>query len=263
MHIPSRRRFLSWGLLLAVAASGAAKAESGLRLEWPEAFGEISATTYDTQRVKVGEALLRIEHLEDGNVSVVTETSITDGASTLMTALFAPVGEGRDLRPLYQASRSFDEERQPLGMLEIDHREGVARCHKPDGTQSGEISLPENDQVANVTLNLLFAPLVRKERETIDFQLFFCGLGMRVVDFEAVLTPESRRDGDHHLLEVRYGPDLGLANLIAPAFLPRLSFWFGAEAPHRWMAHRLPLYGRGPEVFVVRDGMPTGWLDDE
>ena len=50
--------------------------------------------------------------------------------------------------------------------------------------------------------------------------------------------------------------------LVAQNFIPKLSFWFDPEAPHRWMAHRLPLYGKGPEVFVVRDGVPTDWLGD-
>jgi hypothetical protein len=43
---------------------------------------------------------------------------------------------------------------------------------------------------------------------------------------------------------------------------PKLSFWFGREAPHPWVAHRLPLYSGGPEVFVVRgDVSSTALLD--
>ena len=113
-----------------------------------------------------------------------------------------------------------------------------------------------------MTLNLLFLPLVRRETDAVRFQLFFCGLGMRLVDFEARRAPESEKDSESPLVEVRYGPDLGIANLIAPAFLPKLSFWFAATTPHRWMAHRLPLYGRGPEVFVVRNRVPMNWLSD-
>ncbi len=263
MRTAPRRRSLLWGLSLAVAASGAANAESALRLDWPATLGVIPATTYDAERAEVGKAHVVIERLEDGNVRVISESGFMSGARTVTAGLFEPVDGGRRLRPVLQESRSFDPQSQPLGKLEIDHRAGIARCYTSELKPSGEIALPDADRVANVTLNLLFLPLVRKEREKIDFQLFFCGLGMRVVDFEAALTPESRNGGAQRVLEVRYGPDLGLASIVASAFLPKLSFWYAPEAPHRWMAHRLPLYGRGPEVFVVRDGVPTRWLGDE
>jgi hypothetical protein len=29
------------------------------------------------------------------------------------------------------------------------------------------------------------------------------------------------------------------------------------------MGHRLPLYAKGPEVFVVREGVPAAWFADE
>lgn len=263
MRTAPRRRNLLWGLALAAAASSVANAESALRLDWPPAIGAIAGTTYDTERAEVGKAHVVIERLDDGNVRVISESGFTGGARTVTSALFEPVDGGLSLRPVHQESRSFDEQSQPLGKLEIDHRAGVARCYTSELKLSGEIALPDADRVANVTLNLLFLPLVRKEQEEIDFQVFFCGLGMRVVDFKAALTPESRNGGEHRVLEVRYGPDLGLANIIAPVFVPKLSFWYAPETPHRWMAHRLPLYGRGPEVLVVRDGVPPGWLGDE
>ena len=62
---------------------------------------------------------------------------------------------------------------------------------------------------------------------------------------------------------MRYGPDFGIATLVARSFVPKLSFWFDAAEPHQWMAHRLPLYGDGPEVYVVRDGVPTRWLGQD
>ena len=46
------------------------------------------------------------------------------------------------------------------------------------------------------------------------------------------------------------------------ALVPQLAMWFEAEAPYRWMGHRIPLYGGGPDVFVVREGVPTRWLGD-
>jgi hypothetical protein len=45
--------------------------------------------------------------------------------------------------------------------------------------------------------------------------------------------------------------------------IPRLSFWFDPTTPTPWLAYRLPLYSKGPEVLVVRDGVPTRWLADE
>lgn len=262
MRTTPRRLGLLWGLSLALATGGTANAESALRLDWPPTLGVIPAATYDTERAEVGKAHVVIERLDDGNVRVLSESGFTGGARTVTSGLFEPVDGDRSLRPLLQESRSFDPQSQPLGKLEIDHRAGIARCYTPEFKPSGEVALPDIDRVANVTLNLLFLPLVRKEQEKIDFQIFFCGLGMRVVDFEATLTRESRNGGPHPVLEVRYGPDLGLASIIAPAFLPKLSFWFAPDAPHRWMAHRLPLYGRGPEVLVIRDGVAPAWLGD-
>ena len=54
---------------LAITALGpASRADSGLRLPYPDFFGEIPAATYDDTRVRVGSANLRVEKLESGNV---------------------------------------------------------------------------------------------------------------------------------------------------------------------------------------------------
>jgi hypothetical protein len=148
-------------------------------------------------------------------------------------------------------------------VLSVDHVQGIASCKNADGGVRGQIALPPNDRVANVPLNLLFLPLVRHEEEEISFQLFMCGGGAHFIDFVANLAPSSRNGKrPKTVVEVRYGPDFGFATLVAQNFVPKLSFWFDPEAPHRWMAHRLPLYGKGPEVFVVREGVPPGWLGD-
>ena len=61
---------------------------------------------------------------------------------------------------------------------------------------------------------------------------------------------------------MRYGPDFGtVISMIAQGLIPQLSFWFDPEASDPWIAHRLPLYSKGPEVFVIRDGVPASWLD--
>ena len=44
--------------------------------------------------------------------------------------------------------------------------------------------------------------------------------------------------------------------------MPKLSFWFDPRSASPWLAHRIPLYSKGPEVFVIRDGLPTGWFPD-
>jgi hypothetical protein len=171
-------------------------------------------------------------------------------------------GNGR-LRPLLQESRSFSADGSGMGVLSIDHARQRATCTNADGSSAGEVALPARDRVANLTLNLLFLPLVRREQEELSFQVFLCGGGPRLVDFVANLSPASRNGKRPALLEVRYGPDLGIASLVARNFIPKLSVWFDPDSPHRWMAHRVPLYGSGPEVFVVRDGVPTRWLADD
>ena len=99
--------------------------------------------------------------------------------------------------------------------------------------------------------------------DEVTFDLFFCALGFRFIGFAANLAPDSAEHGGTHAREVRFGPDFGIASLIASAVVPRLSIWFTPEEPHAWMAHRLPLYGGGPEVLVVREGVPPRWLGDD
>jgi hypothetical protein len=259
-----RITFWRWpALLLAAAtlAAGTGHAESELLMEYPGFFGPIPASTYDVDRRQVGEARLVIEELGNGNVRMSSESGFTDGARTLATAELVPVAGSTKLRPVLQESRSFDPDGNPLGVLSIDHVQGTASCRNPNGEMREEIALPSNDRVANVPLNLLFLPLVRREKKEVTFQFFMCGGRAHFMDFVANLAPSSRNGKQpRNVVEVRYGPDFGFATLVAQNFVPKLSFWFDPEAPHRWMAHRLPLYGKGPEVFVVREGVPTHWL---
>jgi len=251
---------LSLALIAFAIAPTRGAAESNLLLDSPEVFGSVDASTYDVNRKRVGDAHLVVENLDDGNVRLISESGFTGGARTVITATFEPASAPGKLRPRQQESRSFDPEGNALGRLLIDHDAGVARCFDPAGAQSAELAIPSEDHVANTTLSLLFLPLVRRETDQVEFQLFFCGLGTRFVTFTAnrVATNETA-----NVMEVRYGPDFGFATLVASSFVPRLSFWFDPESPHRWLAHRLPLYGKGPEVFVVRKGIPPRWLGDE
>lgn len=245
-----------------LAATGAS-ARSALVVDYPDGFGTVPAATYDTERHRVGKANLVLERLDDGRVRMFSESGFTAGPRTVLTALLEPVEGERKLRPLLEESRSFDASGAALGVLSIDHARGVGTCRKPDGEQVAELALPETDRVANVTLNLLFLPLVRKELDDLSFQLFLCGGGAKIVDFVANLAPGSR-DGKHPpAIEVRYSPDFGFASMVARSFVPKLSVWFDPKEPHRWLAHRVPLYGQGPEVFVIRDGVPPRWLGED
>jgi len=259
-------RLLAAALAAALLGSAPpARAESALRMEYPESFGAIPAATYDTERHRVGTAHLVIEHLDDGNVRLFSESGITGGARTVATAELAPEPDGHWLRLVLQESRSFEADGTPRGLLRIDHRSRRGSCTAlSDGGATYTLELPEHDRVANVPMNLFFLPLVRGDAERLDFQLFLCGGGPRLVDFEAIRAPANGPEAAHDVVEVRYGPHLGpVLSLVAPAVLPRLSFWFDRARPYRWLAHRVPLYGDGPEVMVIREGIPPGWLADQ
>ncbi len=238
-----------------------AVAESNLVLDLPDVFGSVNASTFDANRKRVGDAHLVLERLAGGTVRLISDSGFTGGARTVITASFEPTAALTKLRPLRQESRSFAPDGKPLGRLVIDHEKGVGRCFDPQGVQTGELAIAGEDRVANTTLSLLFLPLVRREADEIAFQLFFCGLGTRFVDFTA--NRASNHGKAPNVVEVRYGPDFGFATLVASSFVPRLSFWFDSQPPHRWLAHRLPLYGNGPDVFVIREGVPPRWLGDE
>ena len=245
---------LALGGFFALPAAG----ESDLVLDYPDAVGTIDASTYDVERKRVGDAHLVVEKLDDDHLRILSESGFTGGARTVITATFEQIDGKPKLRPLRQESRSFDHDGNALGRLLIDHVEGYGRCFDPAGAQSAEIAIPSEDRVANTTLSLLFLPLVRGDTDEISFQIFLCGLGTRFVSFIANRAPGNGKPID--VVEVRYGPDFGIATLVASSLIPKLSFWFDPESPHRWMAHRLPLYGKGPEVFVIRDGIPSSLL---
>jgi hypothetical protein len=95
----------------------------------------------------------------------------------------------------------------------------------------------------------------------VNFQFFMCRGGPRLLDFEARVAARNGSKRGGNLVEVRYGPDFGaVVSLIAQGLIPQLSFWFDPDAQDAWIAHRLPLYSKGPEVFVIRDGVPANWL---
>jgi hypothetical protein len=236
--------------MLALVGAAPVQADSDLSISLPERFGSIPASTFDPSGQRVGDGQMLIEQLDAGRVRVVHQSGIEGGARTVATALLEPTPGGASLRPVLQESRSFDPAGNALGMLSIDHRKALATCRKPDGTEVSRLTLPEDDRVANVPLELLFLPLVRGEQETISFQILLCRDGARFMDFEAHRV-ETDAPGDP--VEVRYEPDLGLIpTVLVRAWLPRLSVWYDRAKPHRWLAARLPLYAKGPEVVVIR-----------
>ena len=253
----------SLGIALGFALAGLAgvvRAESSLRLPYPSHFGAIPAATFDTDGKRVGAADVRIERLENGNVRIASESGVEDGARTVAFALLAPIDSGEALQILTQESRSFDEAGTPLGVLRVDHGTGVASCQGVNGEGKREkIELPDRDQVANVPLSLLFLPLARGNRETIRFQIFACRGSPRILDFEARV--EADDGSDPKLVKVRYSPDFGpVFSWVAKAVIPELAVWYDRESPHSWMAASGPLYAKGPEVVVIRAGLPASRL---
>lgn len=265
----SRARGMRIACVAAAAwlVASAARAESGLVLAYPAVFETIAASTYDESGQRVGSAHLVIEKLDGGNVRILSESRIDGGARTIATADLAPIDGGRGLQLQVEESRSFSPDGDALGVLRIDHRDAVVSCIPPSGNGASvqTLELPGGDRIANVPLNLLFLPLVQGDVDTVEFQFVLCRGGARLLDFEArVARRENGSNGSGGLVEVRYGPDYGkLISLIGRRLMPRLAFWFDPEAPNPWLAHRLPLYSRGPEVLVVREGVPTSLLTEE
>jgi hypothetical protein len=144
-----------------------------------------------------------------------------------------------------------------MGVLSIDHESGIASCTKGHGAEAErqELILPANDRVANVPLNLLFQPLVDGSASEISFQLLLCRFGARLIDIDARVAIQDVDSPTDSIIEIESRPNLGRAlSLMASKWTPKLSVWFDPLSKNRWVAHRIPLYSKGPEVFVIRDG---------
>jgi hypothetical protein len=250
------------GLLL--VAAGSARAESALRLPYPHVFGTIPASTYDEHYKRVGSAHLVIENVDDTRVRLLVESGIDGGARTVATAELETVDGGRFLKLVRQESRSIDAHGIPMGVLSIDHENGIATCDKPKGDhmQTEQLMLPEHDRVANVPLTLLFQPLVEGTTDEVTFQLLLCRFGARLIDIDAHVVPHDDGDEDTDpIVEVEYQPNFGrFVSLVAETWIPKLYMWFDRRSSNPWIAHRIPLYSKGPEVFVIRDGVPGAAL---
>jgi hypothetical protein len=250
-------------LLLLASSAPPARGESTLSLSQPESFGEVAADTYDEEGRRVGSANLRIERLTNGNVMIEVSTSIDGSARSAASAELAPNGSDGSLRLVRERTQAVDETQRQMGVTTIDHVAGVAQCGKPEGSDEEpvRVELPTNDRVVNVPLNLLFQPLVRGETDVIDFQVLLCrARGARIVNAQAKVADAIDEEGDR-LVEIRYSLNFGpiLSRLAAP-FMPQLSFWFEGNSPGAWVGHRMPLFSKGPTVFVVRSGFSPNLL---
>jgi hypothetical protein len=255
-----------WSAVLAIwlLVAGTAAAESALRLPYPAKFGLIPASTYDTDYKRVGDAHIVLENLSDDRIRLVVESGIEGGARTVATAELEPIEDHRFLRLLRQESRSIDADGVALGVLTIDHQKGVASCEKGGSgdLNTQRLTLPDQDRVANVPLNLLFQSLVDGSKDTLNFQVLLCRFGARLVDIDARVVS---RGGDSSsaspFIEVEYQPNFGkFVSLVAQNLMPRLSVWFDTRVSISWIAHRVPLYSKGPEVLVIRDAVASDWL---
>jgi hypothetical protein len=241
----------------AIGAGAAARAESAMLLPMPEAFGAVDGGTFDATGHRVGQAQMSAAKRPDGRIELSARSGIEGSARTQASALLEPAEDGRSLRLLSQRSESFDESGASLGLLSIDHAKRTANCAAPDGGSAQEIELPDLDHVVNVPLNLLFQQLVRGETEEVAFQFLLCRFGARLVDARAELAGAA----EGGLVEVRTKLDLGpLLSSVAAPFLPTLSFWFDRAHPGSWVAHRMPLFSKGPTVLVVRSGVSPAQL---
>jgi hypothetical protein len=235
-----------------------------MTLPYPTFFGTIPAATYDVHRNRLGDAFLAIDLRDDGFVVLDVVSGIEGGAKNVVHAELEPVrvGDETRLRIARQRSQSFDPSGKPMVLLEIDHEAGEARCTPPgkDPESVPAVSLPKHDRVANVPLNLLFQPLARGESKRIKFQVFLCLGGPRLVNFVANTSKRSGRR-KQKVQEIRYGPDFGkVFSWVADTVTPELYFWFDAEGTGQYVGHRMPLYSKGPEVLVIRDGFPPNAL---
>jgi hypothetical protein len=238
-------------------------AESVVNLPYPapDAFRVTPASTFDESGKRVGDASIEISLREDGHVMLQMLSGYEGGARIVLDAELAPVtiAETRMLRVLHESSHSFDPDGKPLVRLDIDHVEGEASCTDPeDKANRSTMPLPSPDRVVNVPLNLLFQPLGQGGLNTINTQSFFCLGGARLMGFNAVLQDkaESNDAPDDHIREIRYAPDgKGLISWAAKAVAPKISFWMNTQDRGAYVAHRMPLYSKGPIVYVIADGV--------
>lgn len=240
-------------LLCILLCADRAEAASSLRLPEPEVYGELRASTHDPAGVPLGPAHLRVARGPRGRVVLESGSSIAGQESVLLSALLEPAESGSALRLVEQRSRTLDADGALLVEMAIDHESGLARC--TSGGRQETIALPEGDRVANVAMNLLLLPLARRDVEELRFQALVCRGEPQLVDVSARRTGRIVRPAaGTEAIEIEYRVELNpILARIAQPFLPRILFWIDpGAAPDPWVAHQMPLFPKGPTVFVVR-----------
>lgn len=253
------RRFRALAIVLAALSleSAPARAESALRLAKLAPFGTIPAATYDERTgERLGDADVRLTRLESGNLLLLGYGAIDGEALMQVATELEPTPDGGALHPVWQESRSWRRGGVTQGQMWIDHRAGFAVCTPAEdsGEEAIRVELPRHDRIANVPMHLLLEPLAAGHGDTVEFQFLACRAGRAVKATAHVLQRGEARPGGP--VEVRSELDLGLLTPLARAFLPHFSFWFDPTQTGSWIAHRMPLFTGGPEVLVVRRGVP-------
>lgn len=248
-------RWLAAGWLT-VALATSAQAESVLRFPVPGDLGTRPAVTHDANGRPIGRASMSLEKTGVATIQLTGTAGVDTGGSTRVEAEFEILDSGRQMKLVRQLSESITVEGRSLGTLQVDHEKGTASCTPPPGSdrEVAVLPLPQADRVANVPLHLLFAPLARDEQEEIRFDVLLCRDNPRFMEFEAwVIEPESGTV-ESDAVEIRYRPALGsLVGFLAQSIVPDLRFWVDGPEKNRYVGHRMPLYSRGPEIWVLRE----------
>jgi hypothetical protein len=245
---------MTWAALgLLVVGISPAAGDSILLPEPPE-LGSFESVTYDGAGRRLGESALVLERHGDGKIRGRLDTSAGDTGRMQASVLLEPTAGG--LRLLHEESQSYAGRDRAFPLLHVDHVAGVATCTPAPGSGQSfrRIDLPPDERIVNVPLNLFFLPLVRGQVDELEFQIFVCARGGRVIDFVAHATERTGADG-RPLIEVRYRPDLGPFSWLASPLVPDLAFWFDRGGGGRYVAHRIPLHPDGPVVLVAGLGV--------
>jgi hypothetical protein len=252
-------------MLSVLLLAGVAGAESELLLPVPKSFGVVPASTYDEKGRRVGDAHLAVERLENGRVRLIGQSGYEGAARNIVSAELELVNDGTALRLLSQSSASFDQSGKSLGKLTIDHQGREGRCAPPQesGDDVRTKELPSRERLANVPVNLLFLPLARGDKDEVKFQVFLCRGKPRIIDAKASVARRVKtEDGIRDIVEVQYDLDFGpMLSRLARPFMPKVAVWFDPKNADGWLAHRMPLFAKGPTVMVVRTGIAPELLE--
>jgi hypothetical protein len=248
-------------------------AESSAVLESLGELEGVEATTFDKKGHAVGTSSFQVATEETGVRRMTVTMAIEGGGRNVSEAVLAPIADtitatqnaGQTVRPVgpRQSYRLLEQRAQAtradgvaFELLVIDHVKGRVSCYPPnrDLTNGRHIDLPEDDRVVNVTMPLLFLPLVTGEVDSVRFRVALCRDGPVLHKMIAVRGPKSHHNG-RDVIEIRYGPDVGKAIAwFASRLLPKFSFWFDAS-DGAYLGHRMPLHRDGPDVVLVRQGL--------